>query len=123
MKSMNRAVGAKGEEDAARALKKRGYRILEANFRAPRGEIDLVAEYKGMLVFIEVKARRDDRFGTPLDAVDARKRRRIIHAAEAYLATRKITDRAVRFDVVSVYLDRDPVAVEVLENAFPADPP
>lgn len=123
MKSLNKSFGQKGEEAAAALLKKRGYKILETNFRAPRGEIDIIAEQGGILVFMEVKARSGTRFGSPFDAVDARKQKKIIGAAEAYLAMRKITGKIIRFDVAAVDLDRDPPAVDIMTGAFTADPP
>lgn len=118
MKPSTRTIGNAGEALALRELKRLGYRIVETNFSAAGGEIDVVAEHRGVLVFVEVKARADDSFGTPLDAVDERKRRRLIRAAKAFLATRRISDRLVRFDVAAVDLSTSPPEVTVLPDAF-----
>jgi len=111
-------IGRSAEIAAARHLEASGYRIIRTNFRAGKGEIDIVAAHGDVLVFVEVKARASARFGTPFDAVDERKQRRIISAAKAYMARERVRDVAVRFDVVAVDLTPTPPAVEVLENAF-----
>ena len=80
-----RKTGAVYEEKAAAYLKEKGYRILEKNYRCPLGEIDLIAEESGYLVFIEVKYRRTSRLGTGEEAVNTKKQRRILGAARWYL--------------------------------------
>lgn len=112
------SVGSKGEEAAAVELKRLGYRIIERNFRAAGGEVDIIAEHKGVLVFVEVKARANERFGTPFDAVHPGKRRRIAAAAQAFMALRGVGERAARFDVAGVELSTDPPVVTVLRDAF-----
>lgn len=118
MKESTSHIGGRGEEEAVRELKRLGYRVIERNFRAAGAEVDVIAEHRGVLVFVEVKARADDRFGSPLDAVDRRKQKRIIAAARSFMARKSITDRVVRFDVAAVYLDREPPLVTVLPDAF-----
>jgi len=66
-----RALGRKGEDEAVKALKKGGYRIIERNYRCSYGEIDIVAVHNGVVVFIEVKTRGSDRFGTPKGSITA----------------------------------------------------
>ncbi|HUJ79517.1 MAG TPA: YraN family protein [Nitrospiria bacterium] len=78
--------GRESEGEAARHLQRAGYRIVARNYRTPFGEIDLVAYDGAMLAFVEVKARRSERFGAPHEAVTAEKRRRLTRAALAYLA-------------------------------------
>jgi putative endonuclease len=78
-------------------------RILERRFRTRIGEIDLIASRGALVVFVEVKTRRDDRAGTPAASVDARKRRRLARVALHYLALRDWVDRPTRFDVVEVH--------------------
>jgi putative endonuclease len=117
-----RTRGRIGEQAAARALAERGYRVLARNLRIGRGEIDLVCEHDGDVVFVEVKARRGADFGTPAEAVTARKQRALLALAARYLARTRRADRACRFDVVEVWLaagDR-PIRVEVLRDAFRA---
>ncbi len=96
------SLGARGEEAAARHLESLGYRVLDRRFRTRAGEIDLVAEEAGTLVFVEVKSRSTLAFGRPSEAVDRRKRGRILSAASVYLARRGLSDRACRFDVLEV---------------------
>lgn len=112
------SVGALGEEAAAAELKRQGYRIVERNFRAAGGEVDIIAEHRGVLVFVEVKARADDRFGSPFEAVHPGKRKRIAAAASAYIATKGAADRPARFDVAGVELDSTPPKVTILRGAF-----
>ncbi len=100
MSDARRALGAAGEALAADHLERRGYRILERNARADGVEIDLVALRRGTLVFVEVKTRRRRTQGTPMLAVDARKRARLIRGAAAWLRTHRVRARAIRFDVI-----------------------
>ncbi len=111
-----------GEDHAARYLRSRGYRIRERNFRARSGEVDIIAEQKGALAFVEVKARSSDEFGEPREAVTAWKQRRIINAARFYVARLGGGERTVRFDVVEVFLTPKGrvTKVEVVPDAFRA---
>src|SRR5258706_13975095 len=100
---MSRAAGATAERLAADYLEQHlGFRLLETNYTCKGGEIDLVCDDAGTLVFVEVRARRDARHGTPEETVGGKKQRRLIHAARHYLMKRKIDDRACRFDVVAI---------------------
>jgi putative endonuclease len=113
-------LGRLGEEAAVAALRSRGYRILERNVRLRRGEVDVIAEEHGDLVFVEVKARRSEAYGTPAEAVSPRKQRALAALAAAYCSRRGLGERACRFDVVEVRLDRGgrPIRVDVLRDAF-----
>jgi putative endonuclease len=113
------ALGQSGEQLARKFLQQQGYKIKETNFKVPLGEIDIIAEHKGDLVFIEVKTRSGLGFGTPAEAVTLRKQRQIIRVAQYYLALKKGFDLPARFDVVAVLLGKDQkVVIEVIENAF-----
>ncbi len=90
--------GKKGEEIAGRFLTSRGYRILDRNFRTPRGEIDLIVLDGEYLVFVEVKSRRGNRFGAPQDAVDRRKQEHLIKASQFYMTRKKLENICCRFD-------------------------
>ncbi|HHY15995.1 MAG TPA: YraN family protein [Firmicutes bacterium] len=93
--------GKKGEELACRYLQQRGLVVLERNFRLRRGEIDLIMAHGPVLVFVEVKYRSSQRYGTALESVTKTKQRRIKLVAAAYL--QRFTDLPdVRFDVVGV---------------------
>ena len=117
-----RLFGRWGEKRAVKAIKKRGYRIIQTNFRAVVGEIDIIARDKDVLVFIEVKARRSVGQGPPAESLTPRKRHQISKAAAAFLKKHNLTGVDVRFDVVSV--DMTPGGqVEVIQDAFPATLP
>jgi putative endonuclease len=109
-----------GEDHAARYLAARGYRIRERNYRTRRGEIDIVAEHRDTLVFIEVKARSSDEYGTPLESVTSWKARRIAGVAATYLGRREKRERLTRYDVVEVYLTAEGrvTRIGVVEGAF-----
>ena len=112
------AEGRRGEDAAVDYLAKKGYRIVERNFRFGRGEIDIVAEDGDTLVFVEVKARRTDTYGAPEDAVSMHKRRQLRRVAEGYLFKHGIEDKACRFDVVSVRRRGEETEIGHLVDAF-----
>lgn len=100
-------------------MRDKGYRILERNLRTTLGELDLVAEDAGILVFVEVKARATGAFGGALLAVDPRKQAKLAKLASQYLARRHWMDRICRFDVVLVQgAESDRLQVEHVQNAF-----
>jgi len=115
-----RTFAQAGEDAAVEALRRRGYRVLARNVRLRRGELDVVAEEGGDLVFVEVKSRRSVAYGTPAEAVGFQKQRTLVQLAAAYLVRRGLGDRACRFDVVEVRLDGAgrPVRVHVMRDAF-----
>lgn len=99
-------LGRTGERLAAEELTRRGYRMLERNFRCRYGEIDLIAEDGCDLIFVEVKTRRGDAYGIPEEAVTLRKQRKIIQVASYYLDLHACAERSWRVDVVAVQLSR-----------------
>jgi len=116
-----RELGAEGEARAARQLEHDGYAILARNARADGVEIDLVALRGDTLAFVEVKTRRSCAHGAPEEAVDGRKRRRLVRGAAAWLQANRPTARRVRFDVI--VCERDAAGawrVRHLEGAFEA---
>jgi putative endonuclease len=108
-----RALGDAGEEAAARALAREGWTLLDRNARTPSGEIDLVVERKGVLGFVEVKARRSRAAGAPEEGVDAGKAARVLRAMEEYLARRGLRGARTAFLVAAVDLDPAGRPVEV----------
>lgn len=110
--------GKVGEKKAARYLKRKGYRILERNYRAGKHEIDLIAYDKreDCLVFVEVKARSESQFGLPGEAVNANKQRFLRLAALSYLKQIKGEESPARFDVIEVYFDKGDIRHII--NAF-----
>ena len=117
-RASTRSVGGAGERIAAAWLRERGFRIVELNYRFGRGEVDIVAEDGGTLVFCEVKYRATDEFGPPETAVTARKQRQIRFVAQGYLLERGIRDTACRFDVVGIREVGGQVEICHLPNAF-----
>ena len=107
-------VGRRGEAQAADYLRRRGYRIIEAGYRSRYGEIDLIAEKRGIVAIVEVKTRSGDRFAQALEAVDGPKRRRIRLTALQWLAQQE-REPQLRFDVIEVYPGGK---INHIENAF-----
>ena len=111
-------LGRAGEKAAAAFLRARGYELLGAGFLARRGEIDLICRRGGELVVVEVKARSGDAFGSPLEAVRARKRRALMSAAAEYRALSEWRG-PVRYAVVALTLrDGGGFDVELIEDPF-----
>lgn len=112
------ALGQWGEEQAARHVRGLGWKILRRNFRAPGGgEVDLVCRDRETLVFAEVKTRRSEEMGRPIDAVDGTKQSLIRRGALYWLRLLDMPDITFRFDVIEV-LATDPVEIRVIESAF-----
>jgi putative endonuclease len=112
-------LGRLGEEAAAKRLLQSGYRILERNYLCRSGEIDIIAEHQGQVVFVEVKTRSPRAWDTPESAVTSEKQARIIRAAAYYLG--QFRHRSpVRYDIVGVITgDDDEIqSVEIRQNAF-----
>ncbi len=110
-----RELGSRYEENAARYLSEQGYSILEKNFRCKMGEIDLIGKSDGYLCFIEVKYRSSSEYGMPSEAVDNRKRRKIVLTALTYMNYHKLpTDTACRFDIVVILNNK----YSLIKNAF-----
>ncbi|MBI5286598.1 MAG: ribonuclease HII [Deltaproteobacteria bacterium] len=115
------ALGKKGEEDAIAFLKGKGYKILERNFRCPLGEIDIIALDKGTLVFVEVKTRRTNTFGLPQEAVGERKQGQLSKVASYFINKKKI-NMPTRFDVVAVGYLPGGKRIDIIKDAFQANP-
>ena len=118
--SLAKGLGVLGESWARGYLEEKGYRILEAGFRCALGEIDLVAEEGGELVFVEVKTRRDTAFGYPEEQLPFSKRKRLGRLAQWYLKYRIRKEVPARFDVVSLLMTNGGkvVGVDLIQNAF-----
>lgn len=112
------ATGSAAERAAADFLRKRGYHVLERNFRCRGGEIDLIALDGGTLVFVEVKARRTLSRGTPVEAVTAIKQARVRKAAQSYLAFCGRVFQRIRFDVIAVMHTPKTTDITHLKAAF-----
>ncbi|MEG1535337.1 MAG: YraN family protein [Clostridia bacterium] len=110
----NREEGISGETQAAEYLKNKGYKIVGRNFSCRQGEIDIIAKDKDYLVFVEVKARENTKFGMPFEAITDGKKRRLTAAANYYMMTHKCLGCDARFDVVSILRGE----ITHIENAF-----
>lgn len=110
--------GQEGERIAERYLSKKGYRLVERNYRCPVGEVDLIVLDRRVIVFVEVKTRSHQRFGVPLESVHPRKQQKMIKVALWFLSDRKLHERDARFDVVGISFGGQEPVVEHIENAF-----
>ena len=114
-------LGRYGEILASRYLRTHGYLILAAHFNCRLGEIDLVAEDKKYICFVEVKTRSENMKYAPADAVDISKRQKIIAASNLYLKGYNMK-RQPRYDIIEVYFENDePVRINHIPNAFDSD--
>ena len=114
-----KARGAAAERLAGAWLRRRGLRPLDANYRCRAGEIDLVMRDGDTLVFVEVRYRRNDRFGSAAESVNRVKQHRIIRAASRYLQQHpRWADEVCRFDVISVSGDAGNPEIEWIRHAF-----
>ncbi len=109
-------IGREAEKRGERYLRKLGYKIIDRNFRCAFGEIDLIGRDKQDLVFIEIKFRSSDNFGTPKEFVVKEKQSRIIKTALHYLKNKNIKNTNIRFDVLSMGPDKE--KTELLKAAF-----
>ncbi|HEX7127883.1 MAG TPA: YraN family protein [Thermodesulfobacteriota bacterium] len=116
------ARGRRGEALAAAYLAAAGYRIVDRNPRSGGGEIDLVAEAGGVVVFVEVRCRASTRFGGAAGSVTREKQARLTRAADGYLAARGWTERPARFDVVAVEGPLGAERITLIADAFEAVP-
>ena len=98
-------IGRLGEKLAAKFLTSRGFSILSRNFPTPFGEIDLVAERDGFIVFLEVKTRTSEKFGEPLCSITGTKRKHIIKNCQFYLKRYGLFESACRIDAIGIILD------------------
>ncbi|MEJ2684428.1 MAG: YraN family protein [Candidatus Sulfobium sp.] len=110
-------LGREGEDIALAFFRKKGYRIVEKNFRTVFGEIDIIARDRDVLVFIEVKTRADDSFGSPFEAVDRRKREKIRKVALCFMKKLK-KEVPARFDVLSIESVGADRRIEHIKDAF-----
>lgn len=109
-------LGKKGERLAAQYLIQKGYDILERNYRAGRIEMDIIALKNEVIVFVEVKARKNAVYALPEEAVNAQKEENLTAVAEAYLQNIDFPHKNVRFDIISIIMN--PYQFEHFEDVF-----
>ena len=121
-----RSRGNLGEDEAVRVLKKLKYKIIERNFYARSGEIDIIARDGEYICFVEVRLRKTNSLAAPAETIDFRKRSKIIKTAELYAQQKKLFDEPLRFDAVLINADEIGgklvnIKTEVIKNAFEAE--
>lgn len=109
-------IGKIGEDKATEYLEKLGYKIIERNFVAKQGEIDIIAKDKQELVFIEVKTRTNTLYGKPVEAVNEPKQKHLINTAKYYLYSKHLENEFVRFDVIEIYLKNKSIKVNHIKQ-------
>jgi len=122
---MNRkALGKEGESKAVDFLKKKGYKIIETNYRKRTGEIDIIAfdPAYGEYVFIEVKTRRNLKFGYPEESVDKKKMQKIIETAKTWLMDKNIDDPEWRIDIISIEWEEESPKIDHIQNISTDEP-
>jgi putative endonuclease len=107
--------GRLGEDLAAQFLERKGYRIIERNYRYDRGEVDIIAQDGRDLVFVEVKLRETEAFGSPITPF---KEEQLKKVAEGYLFEHNLEDQACRFDVVAITIVDGKPRIRLLQNAI-----
>jgi putative endonuclease len=110
--------GARGEAIAARFLEQRGMKIIARNYRYDRGEIDLIADDHGELVFVEVKSRRSRAYGDPEESITPQKEEQLYKVAEGYQAEHHMEDHPCRFDVIAIVSDGARTEIRHIVNAL-----
>jgi len=114
-----RKIGTGGEDKAAHYLEENGYVILERNYRTRKGEIDIICEKDGILIFVEVKTRKGKSFGEPTEAVDPHKVKKILGVAEDYAARQGLLGVCdTRFDVIGISYSEGTETIEHIKDAF-----
>ncbi len=103
-------TGRLGEREAAAYLEAAGYTIRERRYHTRNGEIDIIAQKDNLIVFVEVKARRNLKYGAPFEAVRGSKSQRMLKVAKEYIYRKRLNEMGFRFDVISIMLnDKDQV--------------
>ena len=115
--AQHNTLGIAGEHYASTELSKKGYTILEKNWRFKRDEIDLIIESTDTIAFVEVKTRTNRYAGEPESTVNISKQRRIVRAAQAYIDLHN-TEKELRFDIVAIIMNSKETSFKHIENAF-----
>ena len=118
MSAARQALGELGERVAERWLRERGWQVVARRFRNGHRDIDLIVERDGLVVFVEVKARRGARNGDPVEAVNWKKQRELGRSARVWIDRHGVPGSAYRFDVIGVLFEGGRVGIRHIEDAF-----
>jgi len=110
-------LGTKGEELAVEFLIKKGYKILERNWRFKKAEVDIISQKNDVLAVVEVKTRSSNYFGNPQDFVNSKKIKLLVEAINEYVTSKNL-DVEVRFDIIGILKNKNTFEIEHLEDAF-----
>ncbi|MEO8147747.1 MAG: YraN family protein [Bacteroidia bacterium] len=110
-------LGLKGEQLALEYLTSKGFKILEKNYRYLKAEVDLIAKKDDLIILIEVKTRSTDYFGRPEEAISKSKQRLLIDAADHYIQSNNLKNE-VRFDAISIIINKKGISINHIEDAF-----
>jgi putative endonuclease len=111
-------LGEQGESMACEVLEAGGYSIIARRYRTRFGEIDVIADDHGTVVFVEVKTKTDCSFSDPVESVTKQKQRRLVSMAEQYVAYNRLDNTPCRFDVVAVDASVAPSRITIYKDAF-----
>lgn len=114
----NKEIGKYGEDIVCRYLEKNGYNILCRNFKTDNSEIDIISEYKGEIIFIEVKTRTSKQYGFPIESVNKLKKKHIISATKYYIYKNSLENKNIRFDIFEVYIHGKENVINHVKNVF-----
>ena len=110
-------LGEKGEKLAVEFLQKKGYKILDCNWRYKKAEVDIIAQKNDVLAVVEVKTRSSNYFGNPQDFINQKKIQLLVEAINEYVISKDL-DVEVRFDIVAILKNQQAFKIEHLEDAF-----
>ncbi len=118
-KTSNIDIGKYGENLASDFLRSNGYFILERNYRRKFGEVDIIAQHGDTLVFVEVKTRKSQKYGTGFEAVNFKKQQQLSRIAQDYICRNNKHDFCARFDVISIIIpNNQQPQIDMIQNAF-----
>ena len=105
MKSYNKDIGNYSEKIAERYLESKGYYILDKNFRNKFGEVDIICRKADLIIFVEIKSRYTNSYGSPLESVTCYKQNKIILLSKYYILNKNLVNFNIRYDVIEIYLN------------------
>lgn len=111
-------TGKEGENIASEFLDKNGYEIIDRNFHTKQGEIDIIAKDKEEYVFIEVKTRKNNQYGEPIDAIDKNKIKHLKKAISYYLYVNKLENEFIRIDVIEIKYIKNKIYINHIKQAI-----